>query len=344
MPAHNYARPAGRLVELAIDSAALRDNMLGDPHVRTVAVYLPQSYESDPKRRFPWMLDLAAFGGSGLKRLAWSAFGESVPQRVDRLIAQGRMPEVVLVFPDAFTRLGGNQYVDSPVLGRWEAFLLEELVPELLRRFRLLPGPEHRAVFGKSSGGYGALRQVMLHPGQWGAAACHSGDIGFDLVYRRDFPGTLDTLARHGGNTSAFLEEFAASPKVRGSDLHALMILAMAASYDPDPRAPLGIRLPVDPYTCQLDPAAWARWLRHDPLQWVERPESIEALRGLRELYFDCGRRDQYYLHYGARALARALRERGVPHTYEEFDDDHSSTDYRLDVSLPRLAAAIAEG
>src|SRR3712207_7877455 len=44
----------------------------------------------------------------------------SVPERLDRLIGSGQMPPVAVAFPDCFTRLGGNQYVDSAATGPWE--------------------------------------------------------------------------------------------------------------------------------------------------------------------------------------------------------------------------------
>jgi S-formylglutathione hydrolase FrmB len=344
VPLHRFSRPRGRIVELAVESPALQ-NRLGDPTTRTVAVYLPPGYD-DGDERYPLMVDLAAFTGSGLRRLAWTAFGESVPQRVDRLIDEGRMGPVVLAFPDAFTSLGGNQYVDSPVTGGWERFIADELVPALERHVRLLPGRDHRAVYGKSSGGYGALMQAFRHADRWAAVACHSGDMGFDLVYRRDLPAALDGLGRHGG-IGGYLAHVRQAPALRGDDFHLLMILAMAASYDPDPdpAAPdLGLRLPVDPHTCALVPERWAAWLAHDPVQLVQDDKARESLARLRLLFFDCGRRDQYFLHYGARSLAQALAHHGVPHVHEEFDGTHSNIDHRLDVSLPRLYEVIAGG
>ncbi|MCX4245368.1 alpha/beta hydrolase [Paraliomyxa miuraensis] len=340
MPLHTFTRPRGRIVELTIDSAALRGNLLSDPTTRTVAVYLPEGYDDDLSTRYPLLVDLASFTGSGLKRLAWTAFGEAVPQRLDRLRAEGRMGPVVVAFPDAFTSLGGNQYVDSVAMGHWERFLIEDLLPRLEHDFRLLPGPAHRAVYGKSSGGYGALVQGMRHAEQWAAVACHSGDMGFDLLYLREFPAVLDTLARHGG-IAAFLERVRAVPTLAGHDFHTLMILAMGASYDPDPEAPAGARLPVDPHTCALLPERWQAWLRHDPVILVEDPPVQRSLASLRGLYLDCGRRDQYFLHYGARRLSQALQHHGIDHTYEEFDGTHSGTEHRLDVSLPFLHRAM---
>jgi S-formylglutathione hydrolase FrmB len=340
MPAHNFEQPRGKLVHLHIDSDALSANLVGDPSVRTVAVYLPPGYD-DSDATYPMFVDLAGFAGSGIKRLSWTAFGESVPQRLDRLVASGAMGPVIAVFPDCFTSLGGNQYIDSVALGRWEGFLVDDLVPRIEAEFRVRRGRLHRAVYGKSSGGYGAIVHGMRHATTWGAVACHSGDMGFDWVYRRDFPGVLDILARYEGSVEKLVESLRAKPKIEARELHALMILAMAATYDPDPDSFCGIRLPVDIHTCELDEARWAQWLQHDPLVMVELPASRENLRRLSGIFIDCGRHDQYTLHYGARAFVRKLERFEIPHSYEEFDDNHSSIDYRLDVSLPFLYGAV---
>ncbi len=337
MPSHNFSRPRGRLVELTIDSAALRDNWLGDPHERSVAVYLPPGYADDGPP-VPIFVALAAFGGSGFKLLNWQSFGENLPQRLDRLIAAGEMGPVVLVMPDGFTKLGGNQWIDSPALGRWESFVLDELIPTIEARFRVAKGPAHRAVFGHSSGGYAALVHAMKHGDRWGAVASHSGDVGFELVYGRELPGAL---ALGGADPKAFLDKLWAADRLSGLQFNTLMLLAMAATYAPEEGAPLGIRLPVDPVTCARDPQRWSRWLAHDPLELVDRPEAIASLRRLRALYLDCGSRDEYFLQFGSRALARKLADANIDHVYQEFDGGHSGVDHRLDVSLPFLYRAL---
>ncbi len=342
MPTHNFARPRGAIVEIEIESEALAGNLLGDPTARTVAVYLPEGYQASDAR-YPLFVDVVGFTGSGFSHLGWKAFGESVPQRLDRLVAEGRMGPVIAAFPDCFTSLGGNQYIDSAAMGNWEAFLIDEMIPRLEAGFRLLPGREHRAIFGKSSGGYGAIVHGLRRADAWGAVACHSGDMAFDLCYAPDFPRTLDGIAEHGG-IAEFLDHVAAVPKLSNDEMHVLMILAMAATYDPDPAAPKGIRLPVDRDTCELDPERWEQWLAHDPLRLVRQPECLDNLRSLRGVYVDCGSKDQYHLVYGARSLTKALTEAGVAHRYEEFDDNHTSVDYRMDESLPFLYGAVSAG
>ena len=122
--------------------------------------------------------------------------------------------------------------------------------------------------------------------------------------------------------------------------LEVIMVLAMAASYDPDPTQFLGIRLPVTLDTCELIPERWANWLKHDPIVMLD--SHAEQLRRLKALYIDCGTSDQYRLLYGARRFVRRLTHLNISYRYEEFADNHSSIDYRMDVSLPYLAQALS--
>jgi hypothetical protein len=120
---------------------------------------------------------------------------------------------------------------------------------------------------------------------------------------------------------------------------HALMNLCMAATYDPDPRSPNGFRLPFNLETGEVIPERWRAWQKHDPIRLVMR--SRKNLRSLRGIYLDCGSRDQYHIQYGMRILSKRLQQAGIAHRYEEFDDDHSDIDYRMDVSLPFLSRAL---
>jgi hypothetical protein len=118
------------------------------------------------------------------------------------------------------------------------------------------------------------------------------------------------------------------------------MILAQAASFDADPSARYGLRLPVTLDTCEIIPERWANWMAWDPLTLVEKHGP--GLKALKALYIDCGDIDQYNLVYGARRMRKRLSALGVQHVYEEFEDNHSSVDYRMDTSLPILAKALS--
>ena len=116
----------------------------------------------------------------------------------------------------------------------------------------------------------------------------------------------------------------------------ALMLLGMAASYDPDLQAANGFCLPFDLQSGALLPKRWRNWLRHDPINLVSRHH--RNLKQLQALYIDCGSQDQFHIHYGNRQLSQALHDAQVNHRYTEFVGTHSGIDHRLDTSLPFLA------
>lgn len=253
------------------------------------------------------------------------------------------MGPAIIVFPDCFTALGGNQYVNSSAIGNYADYLTREIVPFVDREFRTLASREHRGCFGKSSGGYGAILHGMKYPKTWGAIADHSGDAYFEFVYWHDWPNTLNELAKYKGKgdirIKRFLNAVWKKEKLSTAEGHALMNLCMAATYDPDPRAPLGFRVPFNLDTGEVIEERWRQWRRHDPINLVSKYRS--NLKSLRGIYIDCGRRDQYHIHYGARILSKRLAAAGIRHTYEEFDDNHSDIDYRMDRSLPFLYRAL---
>jgi S-formylglutathione hydrolase FrmB len=363
--------PAGRVVTVEHRSRILADNPLGDPHVRQFPVWLPPQYDRAAAqargRRFPVFFDLVGYTAAGAAHVNWRAFEENIAEQAARLIFDKRMGPAIIVFPDCFTSLGGNQYVNSSAIGNYADYLTRELIPFVDHEFRTLAAREHRGCFGKSSGGYGAILHGMKYARHWGAIADHSGDSYFDFCYRSDWPNTLNELARHAsapgkaarkpgpfnvlraerkvdkglddGRVARFIQAFHRSTKHSAAQIHCLMNLCMAATYDADPKAPNGFRLPFNLVTGELLPARWERWCRHDPINLVR--EFAPALRTLKGIYIDCGWRDQYHLHYGNRILSKQLALHRIAHRYEEFDDTHSGIDYRMDVSLPFLYRAL---
>jgi len=332
--------PAGRVERFRHESTVLRDNPWSDPSARELCVYLPAAYdESAPPYVALWCF--AAFTNAGPGQLNWRSQGENLPQRLDRLIASGKLPPVVVPMPDCYTSLGGNQYINSAGVGRYADYVVEELVPFLSQRVNVIDGRRGRGVFGKSSGGYGALFHAMHYPDVWGAVADHAGDVGFEWVYKPEFPRSAQVLAAFAGDPYRFLQDFWEKKRLASPDYATIMTLAMAASYDPGDGPDELIRLPFDPDTLEIVPERWERWLQHDPLRLLERHS--EALARLEMLYIDAGNRDQYNIQFGTRAFCRRLDKLGIEHHFEEFDGTHSGIDWRLDVSLPMIAAALLD-
>jgi len=326
----------GRVVGFDHDSRVLSGNRLGDPTRRRHPVYLPAGYD-ESQRRYPVLWCLAAYTNAGPGQVNWRNHGENLPERLDRLVETGAMEPVIVVFPDCYTSLGGNQYVNTPAMGAYADYLIEELIPAIDGEFRTIPEPSARALFGKSSGGFGALHLSLSHPGHWAAVASHAGDAGFDRAYLGDFPQAATVLARHEGDIEHFARTFWRDKRPGGAQFHTMMTLCLAASYSPDEGCDLGLRLPFDLYTCRLDEDVWQRWLDFDPAL-RSASEDGDRLAELAGLWIDVGNRDQYFIQYGTRQMHQALDERRVEHRFEEFDGTHSGIDWRYDQSLPWLA------
>jgi enterochelin esterase family protein len=319
------------------ESRVLAGNPLGDPPTRVLPVVLPPGYH-ESGRRYPLVVGLTGFTCKGSMLLNEDAWQPNLAQRLERLYAEG-MPHAIFALPDCFTRFGGSQYLNSAATGRYEDYVIEELVPWVDAHYRTIAMPEARGVFGKSSGGYGSMILGMRHPETFRALASHSGDMYFELCYGHDFPAFCNGINQAGG-VEAWWQQFHSRLKPRREDLEVLNILAMAACYSADSDAPLRIALPVDLNTCERVDAVWQRWLAWDPTEMLDR--YADNLLNVRLLYMDCGTRDEFSLHFGARVMAKRLREHAISFEYQEFDDGHMNIQYRYDVSLPMLAGALA--
>ncbi|MBK8012353.1 MAG: esterase [Deltaproteobacteria bacterium] len=269
--------------------------------------------------------------------LADDPWQEGLEARLDRLRRAGAVGPMIVVLPDAFTRLGGCQYLASPVVGDYETYLLDELRAVVEARWPI----RAHGILGKSSGGFAALYHAMRRPELFEAVACHSGDMNFALSLFPEIPHLMNALVRHG-SVEALLAAFDRDPNKRsGQWFSALYVLAMCSVFSPDDAAPLGLGLPFDLERGTLDAATLDRWSAFDPLRMIENQECQAALRRLRVVFIDCGDRDEHFLHFGALAFHRTLLDAGVPHDFSLFPGGHRGTSHRLDVSLPKLYQAL---
>jgi S-formylglutathione hydrolase FrmB len=325
----------GQLLELELDAPSLNSNPLGDPARRPLYVYVPPGgAEGRPAVYF-----LHGFTGSARGWLNVAAFSPTLPERLDALVSAGEIPPVVGVFPDGATALGGTQWINAPAVGRYQDYVADDVVAFVEARLGTLARRGARAVAGKSSGGYGALAMGRDRPEVFAHVASHAGDAYFEYCYLVDFPKAAAALLASGGDAAAWLEAMrrrGRDTKLRGDDHPVLNVLAMAAHYGPEPGAPLGLALPFELPSGRIRADVWARWLEHDPVRFV--PRALDRFRGLDSVFVDCGTKDEFHLRWGARMVADALREGGVPVVHEEFEDGHMGINYRYDVSLRRLA------
>ena len=325
----NATDPAGTLVNIRHESEVLKDNPLGDPHVRDLFVYVPPGYERG-EMRYPTVYCLTGFTGRGKMLLNDNAFTPNLAERMDRLIASGTIKPMILVMPNCFTYYGGSQYINSTATGRYEDYLIDEIVPFVDEKFRTVPGRDSRAVMGKSSGGYGSLIMGIRHADIFGLVCSTAGDVYFEYCYPMDFPKAFRSIK---GDPKKFMKEFWATEKKGKDDHAALNTIGMAACYSANGAE---FDLPFNLETGELREDVWKRWIEHDPVRLAEK--YAENLHSLKLLYIDAGTRDEFNLDIGARVLSSKLTELEIPHLHEEFDDGHFNISYRYDRSLELIS------
>jgi pimeloyl-ACP methyl ester carboxylesterase len=322
----------GRLEEHVLHARALEGNPLGDPLERTLIVYRPEAQGPLPVIYF-----LHGFAGNVRGWVNSAIFTLSVPERLDALIASGAIPPVLGVFIDGWTALGGSQWDNAPAIGRYRDYVVQDVVGFIDRTYATVPRPSGRAIFGKSSGGYGALNLARHHPDVFGHMACHAGDSYFEYCYLPDFPKAATSFLKAGGE-EAWFRDFVArarATRMKSEDFPTLNTLAMAAAYSPDPSRPLGLVLPFELDTARVRPELWERWLAHDPVRWLE--QDAPRFRRLESVFIDCGTRDEANLRWGTRMVVDRLRQASVTVQHEEFEDGHSGTNYRYERSLTHV-------
>jgi len=319
----------GKMGILKVPSPSISGAEMGKNHIFS-GIYTPSGEHKD----LPLVLVLAPWLSGGLEMMNWRAFKESFPERIDRLIEKKVIPPAVAVFPQMFTPFGGSQYINSSYFGGHGDFLAKDLLSHIRHNVSEVSDASKIYALGRSSGGFGALRLAMDYPGLLDGCACHSGDTAFDISMRKDLTSLSDVLMQFDGKIEKFTKAvWSRKKRVPGHWLEAMMVLGLSGFYSPNREAELGFDIPIDLKTGKLKEDVWSKWLDHDPV--VRAQKNISNLKQTNKIFVECGTRDQYSLLYGARQLHDVLV--GVPHRYEEFNDTHSGTDYRFDVSLPYL-------
>jgi S-formylglutathione hydrolase FrmB len=130
-------------------------------------VYTPEIYDTATERRFPVLYYLHGSGGGARPGLA------AFTARFDSAMRAGKMPHVIVVFPNG---LASSMWCDSKD-GRvpMETVLVKELVPHIDATFRTIDAPEARLIEGFSMGGYGAARLGFKYHDLFGSVSILGG-------------------------------------------------------------------------------------------------------------------------------------------------------------------------
>ncbi len=173
----------------------------------------------------------------------------------------------------------------------------------------------------------------MLRPDLFGGLASHAGDSLYEHCYIPEFARCVRALRdEYEGSYERFWEDFRSRPPMsKESDNSLVMVYGVAAAFSADEDGT--VRLPFDLETGRLVPDLWERWLDWDPIRMI--PRHADALRGLKAIYLDAGKRDEWYLDLGAVAVQHELETIGVTDvSLELFDATHMGIDYRYPTGL----------
>lgn len=329
----------GRIDELEITSTALVGNPLGDPAERPLWVYLPPRYD-ETTQRYPAVYLLQGFGNFLTRWAHRSMFKHTAPELIDEVFSAGA-PPCIVVYVDAWTALGGSQFVDSPATGKYHTYLCEDVVRFVDANYRTLAAPAHRGIAGHSSGGYGAIVASLLRPDVFGAFAAHAPDCGFAITISPDLALAHRALRdRYDSSYERFFADFRSRvPMSKPDDFVLVLVWALAACYSGEHDG--SVTLPFDPATGALRPEVWRRWLAWDPIEMIDQyPESLRSLRGA---WIDAGRRDEHLADVATEILADAIAAKGAaPFVFELYEGAHSDVSHRYPLSMRFLAEKLS--
>lgn len=310
----------------------------GRPTKARAGIVLPKSFAAEPTRRYPVVYEVPGFGGT-------------------HAMARGRLNatdvagvEMIWVVLDPSCRLGHHVFADSANNGPCGRALVEELIPEVERRYRGVGAAHGRFVTGHSSGGWSSLWLQVTYPdvfgGCWSTAPDPVDFRDFQRinVYRpgenmfADAEGKPRPIARRGGKAVLFFRGFSDMDRAtgRGGQLDSFDAVFSPQGADGRPR-PLW-----DRDTGAIDPAVAKHWENYDIRLILERRWKQLGPKLAGKLHIYTGSEDTFYLEGAVVLLKESLRNLGSDAVVEVIPGrDHGNL---LDAALrQRISRAMAE-
>jgi len=323
---------AGRLFMGGIPAPSLEGNLLGDPATQPIAVYLPPSYFRSTAH-YPTVYFLPGFGDR-VKDFVIGTYGFRLPGSVDSVIAAGAIREMIVVVVNGRNRLGGSFYADSPVTGKWESWVLDDVVNYVDIHYRTIHSRTSRGIAGHSMGRSAAFSIGMRHPEMFSAVYSMSPGV-FDpdglsncqmFSSREAIDGYLSedsTLAAlpAGARLDRFWTDL---PKMHWTRIFAY---AYGAAFSPDPKAGAPfIRYPFRRADGLLvrDDDVWKTW----EAGFGDIPGRIRTnwnnLDRLRAIAVEFGTRDENpWIPPGCRYLSQQLKLAHIDHQLIPLEVSH---------------------
>ena len=343
------------VTSLQIESKNLANNLLEDPTIRNVNVYVPEGYNENPQRHYPVIYLLHGQPASETSLFYKEPFDvlisvAGLPPTIDfpeegflpwlnNLMATGGMEKTLIVMVDASNLFGLSHYSNSPTHGNFETFITKELVRFVDQHFRTIPNHKGRALVGQCMGGYGALRLGMKFPSVFSNVAGITpleytvegiffiaqmmlyedqvfGYSGPTVPYNAYYPFKFMTSAMYGAS-SAWLPNPDNPP----------YYLDLPFSYAED-------GTPI------LNEERVRKLMEQQLINLV--PKYEHGLQKLNSIYFDAGLYDELGLTQTSINLHNLMEELGIEHEFETYEGGHVSHIYdRIGRALIHLSKQV---
>ncbi|MEO5858576.1 MAG: alpha/beta hydrolase family protein [Pyrinomonadaceae bacterium] len=97
--------------------------------------------------------------------------------------------KVIIITPEG----GDGWYTDSVSNDKekWESYIVQELIPEVDKKFRTWPTRDNRAIAGLSMGGFGSLKFGLKYPDKFVLAGSFSGALGAADITEKTVAGAI---------------------------------------------------------------------------------------------------------------------------------------------------------
>lgn len=258
------------------------------------SVLLPQSYYSQPQRKYPVIYSIPGFGGDHLRGIRNEPIAEQNEQGVEFLRVQ--------LNPQC--QWGHHVFADSATNGPVGKAFTTEFLPALEKSFRAIPHPRARFLTGHSSGGWSSLWLQITYPDQFGGTWSTAPDPvdfrDFQLIniyetdsnVYRDANGRPRPLGRRGGKPILWFEPFAKMEQVLG---YGGQLRSFEAVFSPRGADGRPLKL-YDRETGKIDPRVAETWKAYDIRLILEEHWENLGPQLAGKIHVFMGEEDTFYL------------------------------------------------
>ena len=279
---------------------------------KMVDIYFPPGYDENPDLYYPVIYYLHYWSGDqntmGSEMISWT----------QSLINNGTIDPVIMVGADNSPEpFNGSCYLNSPLWGNYEDYMIDDLITWIESSFRAMPGRDYRAAMGHSMGSYGSFRFGILHKDKFRAIAAHAGPICFDADIYLETCRQQIILENQPG--PPFSYNFLGGPQFT----RAFFLFCGASSPNPNSTQtyinPQIVDYAVDEYGEFIDSVV-VKLQEDDIYQLIEQLTPSDSVG----IYFGCGTNDSYLIYPSHIALKDKMDSLELPYEFYSHDGGHS--------------------